>query len=252
MKPCANLTLLFNEHPFIERFAAAKEAGFDAVEVLSPYDVPVQDVVRELTLNDLKMVLINCPPPNYTGGAPGWAAVPGARFQNDFKRALRYAQALKATHLHVMAGEAEGDAARACFIDNLRWAADLAPKQSLTIEPMNTADKPGYFLNSFDLALAVIAEVDRPNVRLQFDTYHAAQMHGDVAQVWAKAKAQIAHVQLAQAPVRAEPVGKGIDFAALCDTMRADGYTGWVSGEYHPAKRTEDGLSWLDHLQAKG
>ena len=250
MKPCANLTLLFNEHPVMERFGAAKEAGFDYVEVLFPYDVPVQDVVRELTIHDLKMVLINCPPPNYTGGEPGWAAVPGSRFQSDFKRALRYAQALKVTHLHIMAGDAEGDAARACFVDNLRWAADQAPDQSLTIEPLNPDDKPGYFLNDFGLALEVIAAVDRPNLRLQYDTYHAAKIHGDAAKVWDDVKDMVVHVQVGQAPVRTEPVGKGIDFKSLFATMKADGYNGWVSGEYHPAGRTEVGLAWLDTLTA--
>jgi len=248
MKPCANLTLLFNELPVMQRFGAAKEAGFDFVEILFPYDVPVQDVVRELTIHDLKMVLINCPPPNYTGGAPGWAAVPGSRFQSDFKRALRYAQALKATHLHIMAGEAEGADARACFVENLRWAADQAPDQSLTIEPLNPDDKPGYFLNDFGLAMEIVAAVDRPNVRIQYDTYHAQKIHGDAAKVWDDVKTHSVHVQVGQTPKRGEPDKGQIDFPALFATMKSDGYAGWISGEYIPAKRTEDGLGWLDLL----
>jgi len=248
MKPCANLTLLFNERPFMERFAAAKEAGFDYVEVPLPYDVPVQDIVRELTIHDLKMVLINCPPPNYTGGAPGWAAVPGSRFQSDFKRALRYAQAMKVTHLHLMAGEAEGEEARACFIENLRWAADQAPEHSLTIAPLNADDKPGYFLNDFGLAMEIIAAVDRPNVRIQYDTYHAQKIHGDALQVWGDVKARSVHVQVGQAPKRDEPWKGQIDFSALFATMKADGYDGWISGAYIPAKTSEGGLGWLSLL----
>lgn len=246
MKLCANLTLLFAERPFMDRFGAAKDAGFDYVEVLFPYDVPVQDVVRELTLHDLKMVLINCPPPNYTGGQPGWAAVPGSRFQSDFKRALRYAQALKVTHLHIMAGEAAGPEAQAAFIENLRWAADQAPDQSLTIEPLNPDDKPGYFLNDFNLAMAVIAAVDRPNLGLQYDTYHAQKIHGDAARVWEDVKSRVTHVQVGQTPKRGEPDQGEIDFAALFAAMRRHGYDGWVSGEYIPKGRTEDGLSWLE------
>jgi hydroxypyruvate isomerase len=121
-KFCANLTWLFTELPFLERFEAAKEAGFDAVEILSPYDVNAQDIVKQLAKHDLGMVLINCPPPNYTGGEQGFAAVPGleARFRTDFKRALRYAQTLGAQHLHIMSGVAEGAAAKAAFIENLR------------------------------------------------------------------------------------------------------------------------------------
>jgi len=250
MKPCANLTLLFNELPFIQRFAAAKEAGFDAVEVLFPYDVPVQDVVRELTIHELDMALINCPPPNYTGGAPGWAAVPGSRFQNDFRRALRYAQALKVTHLHVMAGETEGDKdiAQHCFVENLRWAADQAPDQSITIEPLNPDDKPGYFLNDFNLARDVILAVDRPNVRLQYDTYHAQIIHGNAAQVWSDFKDIAVHVQVGQTPARGEPDKGEIDFPALFTMIRADGYTGFISGEYNPKVTTSAGLSWLEML----
>lgn len=232
----------------MERFAAAKEGGFDAVEVLFPYDVPVQDVVKELTFNDLEMVLINCPPPNYTGGEPGWAAVPGSRFQTDFKRTLRYAQTLKATHLHLMAGDATGQDAQDCFVANLQWAADQAPEQSLTIEPLNPDDKPGYFLNDFDLALDVVKAVDRPNVRIQYDTYHAQKIHGDAAAVWEKVKDLSVHVQVGQTPARGEPSIGEIDFPALFASMKADGYDGWISGEYIPTKTTAAGLGWLTML----
>lgn len=244
---CANLTWLFTELPFLERFEAAKEAGFDAVEVLFPYDVNAQEIVHQLSRHGLKMALMNCPPPNYTGGDPGYAAVPGLedRFRRDFTRALRYAKALGAQHLHVMAGEAEGDAAKAVFIENLRWAAAVDPKQGLTIEPLNPADNPGYFLDDFALAREVIEEVGAPNLRLQFDVYHAQKITGNALAVWTTCHDIIAHVQAAQVPNRSEPRAGLIDYKALFVQLDADGYPGWVAGEYRPAGLTSEGLSWM-------
>jgi len=245
-KFCANLTWLFTELPFLERFAAAEEAGVDAVEVLCPYDVNAQAIVAELAKHELQMVLINCPPPNYTGGDQGFAAVPGleARFRTDFKRAARYARTLGVQHLHIMSGAASGDAAKAAFIENLRWAAQEAPKQSLTIEPINQETKPGYFLNDFDLAREVITAVDAPNLRLQFDTFHAAKITGDVTGTWARMRDITAHVQVAQIPDRSEPDQGAIDYPAFFRMLDAEGYSGWVAGEYTPRAITEEGLSW--------
>ena len=244
-KFCANLTMLFTELPFLERFGAAKAAGFDAVEVLFPYDTAVPDMLGELARHGLPLALINCPPPNYTGGDRGFAAVAGSRFQQDFKRSLRYAKAMGAQHLHIMAGEAEGDAARACFVENLRWAAALAPGQSLTIEPINRDDMPGYFLADFDLACEIIRDIDAPNLRLQFDAYHAQKITGDVPGTWAKCRDLVSHVQVGQCPQRSEPSAGEIDYPAFFSALDRDGYRGWVSGEYRPAGRTQDGLDWL-------
>ena len=246
-KYCANLTWLFTELPLLERFAAAKEAEFSAVELLSPYDVNAQDIVNLLSRYDLEMALINCPPPNYAGGQPGWAAVPGLeeRFKRDFRRSARYARTLNAAHLHVLAGEAEGPEARAVFVENLRWAAAEVPKQSLTIEPLNPVDRPGYFLNDFMLASDIIAEVDAQNVRLQFDAYHAAQIHGDVLALWEKMQDITVHVQVAQLPNRTEPDQGVIDYPAFFAALDASGYEGWVSGEYRPKDVTEAGLGWM-------
>ncbi len=231
----------------MERFAVAKDAGFDAVEILFPYDANAQDIVDQLVRHDLSMALINCPPPNYTGGDQGWAAVPGLedRFQRDFKRALRYAKTLNAQHLHIMAGEAVGDAARAIFVENLRWAARTAPKQMLTIEPINPVDMPGYFLNDFQLAREVLEAVDAPNLRLQFDAYHAARIHGDVPALWAEMGEYVAHVQVAQTPDRSEPDQGEIDYPAFFAMLDAGGYDGWISGEYKPKGETAAGLSWV-------
>ena len=246
-KFCANLTWLFTELPFIERFAAAKEAGFDAVEVLFPYDVNAQDIVAELARHDLQMVLINCPPPNYTGGPQGFAAVPGVedRFKTDFKRALRYAKTLGATHLHIMSGVAEGAEAKRTFVNNLRWAAKEAPEQSLTIEPINNETMPGYFLNDFDLGREVVTTINAPNLRLQFDTFHAAKITGDVMGTWARMRDVTAHVQVAQMPDRDEPDPGVIDYLAFFADLDAQGYQGLAAGEYKPRAETIDGLAWI-------
>lgn len=244
----ANLTMLFTELPLLERFGAAKSAGFDAVEVLFPYDASAADLLDRLALNQLTLVLINCPPPNYTEGPRGFAAIPGgqARFQHDVKRSLRYAKALGAQHLHLMAGVASGPEAKATYIENLRWAAATAPGQSLTIEPINPHDMPGYFLNDYDLAAEILDAVDAPNLHLQFDAYHAHRITGDVLGTWARMAGRVAHVQVAGFPGRHEPNGGEIDTKAFFARLDADGYTGWVSGEYNPKGRTGDGLGWRE------
>lgn len=243
----ANLSLLFTEVPLIERFAEARAAGFEAVEVLFPYDTSAAEIGQALSDNALSLVLINAPPPNYTGGDRGFAAVPGLedRFAYDLRRAVRYAGALGAEFIHIMAGVAEGDAAKETFIANLRHATASAPRQSFTIEPISAEAMPGYFLNNFDLACEALDAVDAPNLHLQFDAFHAHSITGDVLGTWDKVNARVAHVQIAgPAPDRHEPSDKGIDYPAFFARLDADGYDGWVSAEYKPAGRTVDGLGW--------
>ena len=239
---CANLTLLFTELPFLDRFAAASAAGFAGVEVLFPYDDPVPEMLDRLDRTGLPLVLMNCPPPNYTGGPRGFAAVPGLedRFRTDFRRAARYAATLGAQHLHVMAGTTDAPEARATFIGNLAWATAAAPKLSLTIEPINRHDMPGYYLADYGLALDILEEVGAPNLRLQFDSYHAERITGDVPGTWDRVRPHVAHVQVGGYGSRHEPDDPG--FLARLD---ADGYAGWVSGEYNPRGRTKDGLDWM-------
>lgn len=243
----ANLTVMFSELPLAERFGAAASAGFKGVEVLFPYDTPAAQILDQVAINGLTLVLINAPPPNYTDGPRGFAAIPGGaeRFRHDFRRALRYARALGARGLHLMAGVATGAAARAAFVDNLAWAAAVAPQMLLTIEPINPHDMPGYFLADFDLALAVIAEVGAPNLRLQFDAYHAHRITGDVMATWARCRPAVAHVQVAGYPGRHEPAGGEIDYPAFFARLDGDGYGGWVSGEYTPRGATAAGLGWM-------
>jgi len=246
-KFCANLSWLFAERPFMERFRAAKEAGFDAVEVLFPYDCPAQQLRDQLVWNALTFVLLNCPPPNATGGPQGFAAVPGLqeRFRRDFDRTLRYAQVLRPRHVHIMAGTADGPQAEACFIENLRWAAARAPKQGLTIEPINRHDMPGYFLADYDTAARVLDAVAAPNLGLQFDAYHAHRITGEVMATWAAHGHRVRHVQVAGFPGRHEPTAGEIDYPALFARLDADGYEGWVSAEYAPAAGTGAGLGWM-------
>jgi len=245
----ANLTMLFTEYPLLERPMAAAKAGFDGVEILFPYDVNAAELGTALARAKMPLALINCPPPNYADpdGPRGFAAVVGeeARFQQSFRRTIRYAGALGAEHVHIMAGVAEGSEAQSCFIENLKWAAAFAPKQSLTIEPINTHDMPGYFLNSFDLALEVLDEVDAPNLQLQFDAYHAARIEGDVMGVWDKVRHKVTHIQVGGVPDRHEPIGGEFDYPAFFSLLKKQNYKGWVSGEYCPAGRTEENLSWI-------
>lgn len=244
---CANLTWLFTELPFIQRIGAAAEAGFDAVEVLSLYDTNAQDIVNALALHAIPMALINCPPPNYTGRDQGWAAVPGleGRFERDFRRAHRYARTLGAKHLHIMSGVADGPEAKATLIRNLRWAAAEAPAQSLTIEPINTDTMPGYFLSDFDLAHEIVEAVDAPNLRLQFDTFHAAKITGDVLGTWERVRDITAHIQVAQISDRGEPDQGAFGYPSFFAQLDAAGYAGFVSGEYRPRGTTAEGLDCI-------
>ena len=144
-----------------------------------------------------------------------------------------------------MAGAAEGAEARACFVENLAWAAAEAPNQSLTIEPINRDDMPGYFLCDFDEGKAIVKEVGAPNLRLQFDAYHAQKITGDVLGTWDKVRDVVAHVQVGQTPHRTAPDQGEIDYAAFFAGLKKDGYKGWISGEYTPAGRTEMSLDWI-------
>ncbi|MDF3415266.1 TIM barrel protein [Sulfitobacter sp. M57] len=249
LKFAANLSHLWPELPYLDRFAAAAAAGFDAVEVLFPYEVAAKETKRALIANGQRMILINAPPPNYTGGARGFAAQPEVtqRFQNDMRRAFRYTEALGVSCLHVMTGAAEGAVAKQTLIDNLKWAADAAPGGvTLTLEPLNSVAQPGYFLNDYGLAAEVLHAVDAPNVGLQFDSYHAQMIHGDAVAVFDEYLSLIRHVQVGDSPDRGAPGTGNVDFVSLFDRIEISGYTGWVSGEYSPNGPTEDSLGWMN------
>lgn len=247
----ANLSLLFTERPLIDRFGAARAAGFAGCELLFPYDHAADDLARAAEAAALPVVLINTPGGDWAGGERGQAAIPGAeaRFRAEFQQALVTAEALGAEFVHVLAGLADGTAARATYLDNLCWAAREAagrlPDLRLTIEPINRHDMPGYFLSDFNAAEAILAEIDAPNLGLQFDAYHAQRITGDARAAWAGLARRPVHVQVAGVPGRHEPLGGDIDYPAMFALLDAEGYAGWVSAEYHPEGRTEDGLGWL-------
>lgn len=240
----ANLTTLFTELPLAARFEAAAEAGFGGVEILFPYDVAVPELYRAALAAGLEIVLINAPPPNWAGGPRGFAALPGLeeRFRRDFDRSLRVAEALRARHINVMAGRARGPEARATLIRNLTWAAQRAPHASLTLEPVCATLAPGAFLTGYDQALDLIAEIGAPNLGLQLDSHHAQAITGDLMGCWQQVRDVTRHVQVASHPRRAEP---GPEHAAFFAALDRDGYRGWVSGEYNPARTTVAGLRWM-------
>lgn len=245
----ANLSLLWTELPYLERFPAAAEAGFEGAEVLFPYELAAQETRRALIASGLHFVLMNAPPPNYTGGTPGFAALPGGqkRFAGDIRRVLRYAGLLRPSFIHVMSGIGEGPEARATFVENLQVAADLAPDQVFTVEPLNRGSFPDYFMCDYDLALDVLDAVDRPNVGLQYDSFHAQEIHGDALAVWDRVKSRAVHVQIGDSPGRGAPGSGAIDFRALFAAIDNSGYAGWVSAEYHPGTRTEKTLNWMKY-----
>ncbi|KIN63057.1 Hydroxypyruvate isomerase [Sulfitobacter noctilucicola] len=248
LKFAANLTLLWPELPYLDRFEAAADAGFAAVEILFPYDVAAKETLGALRSNGLEMVLINAPPPNYTGGARGFAAEPDKvdRFRYDMKRVFRYAEALGASFIHVMTGDGEGAACKETLIENIKWAADAAPKcVTLTLEPLNPVTMPGYFLNDYDLTAEILGAVGAPNVALQYDSYHAQMIHGDALAVFDKHFDLIRHIQIGDIPDRGAPGTGDVDFAELFEKIERSNYTGWISAEYHPQGPTETSLDWM-------
>lgn len=249
-KFAANISTLFVELPLIERFDAARAAGFSAVELPSPYDISAREILAALNRNRLELVTINAPPPNYTGGQRGFAAIPGGqnRFRYDLRRAMRYAEALGASVVHILAGNASGPEAETTFVENLIWATERAPKQLFTIKPLDPVNMPGFFLNSFELADAILDKVAAPNLALQFDTYHVQRITGDVGACWDAFGSRVGHVQIAGLKNRGEPIGDAFDFPAFFQRLDAAGFAGHVSAAYHPATTTVKGLNWFRRL----
>jgi hydroxypyruvate isomerase len=253
-KFAANLSMMFNEWAFLDRFDAAAEAGFSAVEFLFPYEFPATAIAERLRRNGLTQALFNLPPGDWAAGERGLAALP-ARFadvQDGVARALDYAAATGAKRLHMMAGIApsESGEARAAYRRSVAFAGEaLAAKGiSLLLEPINARSMPGYFLNDFGRAERLIGALGLPNVKLQFDIYHRQILHGDVVKGLERLLPIIGHVQVASVPDRHEPgTGELNDdyvFAAL-DRL---GYDGFVGCEYVPAGKTLDGLGWFAKL----
>ncbi len=256
----ANLTLMFTEHPFAERFAAAARAGFRAVEFLFPYELPAEEVARLLRENSLRNVLFNLPPGDWAAGERGLASLPGRQeeFCAGVEQALAYAVALGTPTLHVMSGvlpEAGERAERhAVYVENLRYAARAlaAHGRTLVIEPINPRDMPGYFLTTLAEAQAVCAAVEAENLKIQMDFYHTQIVEGDLSVKFRQYVARIAHVQIAGVPDRHEPDEGEVNYAHLFRLFDELAYDGWVGCEYRPRARTEDGLRWLREATRHG
>ncbi len=257
-KFAANLSLMFTEVPFLDRFAAARGNGFAAVEFLFPYAYPVQDIGARLARHGLTLALHNVPAGDWDAGERGMACDPDrvAQFQDSVTQALAYALPLGVRQLHCLAGRLPPGVApahaHATYITNLRYAVARLGEHGLRllIEPINPFDMPGYFLTSSDQAAAVIAEVGADNLFLQYDIYHLQRMGEDLGEGIARHFPLIGHMQLADSPGRHEPGTGVIDFASLFTLVDRLGYQGWIGCEYHPAADTVAGLSWRDALGA--
>ena len=252
----ANLTMLFNEHEFLDRFEAAAKAGFKAVEFLFPYAYPVADLQQRLKAHNLKLVLHNLPAGNWDAGDRGLACDPARidEFRAGVARGIEYGTALGVPHLNCLAGKApagiDAAALRSTFVANLRFAAAefKKAKLNLLIEPINRFDIPGFYLNTTAQALSILDEVGADNAYVQYDIYHAQRMEGELANTMSAQLARIGHIQLADNPGRNEPGTGEINYAFLFKHLDRIGYKGWIGCEYKPAARTEDGLGWIQAL----
>nr|WP_154324477.1 2-oxo-tetronate isomerase [Pantoea sp. 201603H] len=252
LKLAANLSMLFTELPFMQRFAAAADAGFKAVEMLFPYDYPVDELKRQLDDHQLQLVLFNTPPGNVAAGEWGIAALPGRETQarQDIDCALQYAHALGCPSLHLMAGvvtpTADAAACRETFIDNVRYAADRAAPLGINImlEALSPQVRANYLYSSQWQTLAVCDAVSRTNVFVQLDLFHAQIVDGNLTNLIKTLGQRIGHVQIASVPDRHEPDGGETHYPWLFSVLEEVKYSGYIGTEYHPANGTLPGLRW--------
>ncbi|MES2957240.1 MAG: 2-oxo-tetronate isomerase [Pseudomonadota bacterium] len=261
----ANLSMLYNEHAFLDRFAAAAADGFTAVEYLFPYDFAARDLAARLDEHGLQQVLFNAPPGDWDHGERGLACLPGR--EDEFKRAmdkaLTYAATLRCPRVHVVAGlapaGAERASLRATYVANLAWAAAQAAPHGvdILIEPINTRDIPGFFLNRQDHAHEVIADIGAPNLKVQMDLYHCQIVEGDLAKKIEKylPGGAVGHLQIAGVPERHEPDVGEVHHPYLFDLIDRLGYGGWIGCEYRPrvttAGGTSAGLGWFQPYRSR-
>ncbi len=256
----ANLSMLFTERDFLDRFDAAAAAGFKGVEYLGPYDHTPDEVAARLKKNGLSQVLFNVPSGNWAGGERGIAVLPDRveEFRAGVDKAITYARALGCPQVNCLAGIApagvDAKTAEDVFVGNLKFAADKLEKAGvkLLIEAINTRDIPGFFLTTSDQALAIIDSVGSKNLFFQYDIYHMQIMEGDLARTMEANLGRIAHIQLADNPGRHEPGTGEINYPFLYEFIDRIGYSGWVGAEYKPKAGTEAGLGWFRPFAGKG
>jgi hydroxypyruvate isomerase len=257
-KFAANLSMMFTEWPFPDRFAAAADAGFEAVECLFPYEISPEAFADRLARNRLQQALFNMPPGNFAAGERGLAIFP-ERFdelKSALDRALDYAVAAGVKRLHLMAGNGDKSDHRAAasYSHALRYTAErLAElKIDVLIEPINGRNMPGYFLNDFGFAERLIGKLGLPNLKLQFDVYHCQILHGDVTMAFRRLLPIVGHVQIASVPSRHEPDDEELNYAYLFAEMDRLGYNGVVGCEYIPRAGTLAGLDWFKPYARSG
>lgn len=253
LKFAANLTMLYTEHDFLDRFAAASKAGFTGVEYLFPYAYPASDLADRLAENGLEQVLFNLPAGDWAGGDRGIAALPDrvAEFRAGVPQAIAYAKALGCTKVNCLAGKVplgvEQQRAHATLVENLTFAATALANAGimLLLEPVNNRDIPGFFVSTSAHGMKIINDAGSPNIALQYDIYHMQRMEGELAKTMETLMPRIAHLQLADNPGRHEPGTGEINYPFLFATLEKLGYDGWIGCEYVPATTTGAGLGWL-------
>ncbi|MFC3283806.1 hydroxypyruvate isomerase [Litchfieldella rifensis] len=256
-KFAANLSMLFTEEEFLDRFEAAAEAGFRGVEYLFPYAYQPAEIKERLGAHGLTQVLHNLPAGDWGAGERGIACHPNrvSEFREGVEQAIEYATALGCQQVNCLAGiQPQGvsqEQARETLIDNLRFAADKLSRENILLlaEPINTRDIPGFFLNRTEQALSLFDAVGSDNLKLQYDIYHMQIMEGDLAMTMEKHLARIAHIQLADNPGRHEPGTGEINYPFLFAHLDRLGYDGWIGCEYKPKASTREGLGWLDGVR---
>jgi hydroxypyruvate isomerase len=257
-KFCANLSMLFGEHDFLERFSAAAKAGFSGVEYIGPYAFPKERVAEVLHNNKLKQVLFNLPAGNWDGGERGIGCLPDrvGEFQDGVGKAIDYAKALGCTMINCLAGILPSDVSRrtgyTTLVSNLSFAATALKKEKilLIVEPINSYDIPGFFLNRSKDGIEVINDVGSDNLKLQYDIYHMQRMEGELGATLTKLMPRIGHIQLADNPGRHEPGTGEINYPYLFKLIDSLGYAGWIGCEYKPKGGTVEGLGWIKELNS--
>ena len=254
-KFCANVSTMYSEYPVLERFEQARNSGFDAVEFLFPYAYELDELALRLDDAELKLVLINAALGNPEQGQRGIGAIPGleSEFQSNIDQAFRYASRLGAEAIHVMAGIVSQDQDREryeeTFVTNLAKVADDAQELGidLLLEPLNLEDSPGYLLTNSDHAMRLIREVDKPNVKLQYDFYHMQIMEGDLGRRVTELLSHIGHIQFSSRPGRHEPQYGEVNVDYLFNLLDDLNYQGYVGCEYSAKGTTQEGLCWASH-----
>lgn len=260
MKPyCVNLSTIFTEVPFLQRFKKARNAGFTSVECQFPYDFSIREIAHELIVNQLNLVLINLPPGDWGGGERGISILADRKdeFRESVQKGIQYAKGLGVKKIHCLAGvlspTMDPNVAHQTYVENLQYVAEELERENmiLLIEPINRGDMPGYFLSCIEQGMRIIEEVNRPNCKLQFDFYHIQRIQGNLLASFEKYRNHIQHIQIADVPGRHEPGTGEINYPLIIKEVQKLGYSGYIGLEYTPLAKSEDSFKWLQRLEGE-